>query len=68
MGKRVLLVDDSLMVHFLLRRVLEENGYEVCGDAKDGSEGVELFISLMPDLVFMDITMPVMDGIEATKK
>lgn len=68
MGKRVLLVDDSPMVHMLLRKTLEKNGYEICGDAKDGSEGVEMFESLIPDLVFMDITMPIMDGIEATRK
>jgi len=68
MGKRVLLIDDSLMVHMLLRKALEKNGFEICGDAKDGSEGVKLFESLAPDLVFMDITMPGMNGIEATKK
>lgn len=64
----MLLIDDSLMVHMLLRKTLEKNGFEVCGDAKDGSEGVKMFESLAPDLVFMDITMPVMDGIEATKR
>jgi two-component system chemotaxis response regulator CheY len=68
MIKRVLLVDDSPMIHNLLRKTLEKNGYEVCGDAKNGSEGVEMYNSLIPDLVFMDVTMPIMDGIEAAKK
>lgn len=67
MGKKVLLVDDSPIIHNLLRKTLESNGYEVCGDAKNGKEGVEMFETLLPDLVFMDITMPVMDGIEAAR-
>lgn len=67
MRKRVLIVDDSPMIHNMLRRTLEKNGYEVCGDAKNGKEGVELFNSLKPDVVFMDITMPIMDGLEAAK-
>lgn len=40
---------------------------EVCGDAKSGKDALELFDQLKPDLVFMDITMPVMDGITAAK-
>ena len=65
MIKRVLLVDDSPMIQNLLAKTLEKNGYEVCGKAKNGREGVELFQALNPDLVFMDITMPIMDGLEA---
>ncbi len=65
--KRILIVDDSPIIHNLLRKVLERNDYEVCGDAKNGKEGVELYEELKPDLVFMDITMPVMEGIDAAK-
>jgi len=65
--KRILLVDDSPIIHTLLRKALEKHGYEVCGNAKNGREGVELYKSLKPDLVFMDITMPIMDGLEAVK-
>jgi len=68
MGKRVLLVDDSPVIHIMLRKVLEKNGFEVCGDAKNGKEGVELFKATAPDFIFMDITMPVMDGLEAAKE
>ena len=67
MIKRILIVDDSPMIHNLLKKTLVANGYEVCGDAKNGKEGTELFEELNPDLVFMDITMPVMDGITAAK-
>ncbi len=65
--KRILIVDDSPIIHNLLRKVLERNGYEVCGDAKNGKEGVELYEELKPDLVFMDITMPVMEGTDAAR-
>lgn len=67
MIKKVLIVDDSPMIHKMLRKTLESNGYEVCGDAKNGKEGVELFESLKPDITFMDVTMPIMDGLEALK-
>ncbi len=67
MSKRVLIVDDSPIVHHLLRKTLEAAGHEVCGDAKNGREGVDLYGKLKPDVVFMDVTMPLMDGIEAVK-
>lgn len=67
MSKRVLIVDDSPMIHSMLRKTLEGNGYEVCADASNGREGVQLYEKLQPDIVFMDITMPIMDGIEAVK-
>jgi len=66
MAKRILLVDDSPMIHALLRKALEKNGYEVCGDANNGKEAVDMYNQLKPDLIFMDITMPIMDGIEAS--
>ncbi|MBM7866074.1 response regulator [Heliobacterium gestii] len=67
MTKKILLVDDSPLIHNLLRKTLEKHGYEVAGDAMNGKVGVELYRELSPDLVFMDITMPVMDGIEAAR-
>ena len=67
MMKQILIVDDSPMIHNLLKKTLTANGYEVCGDAKNGEEGVELYQKLNPDIVFMDVTMPIMDGITAAK-
>ncbi|MZP29953.1 response regulator [Heliobacterium undosum] len=67
MSKKILLVDDSPLIHNLLRKTLVKHGHEVIGDAMNGKEGVELYRKLSPDLVFMDITMPVMDGIEAAR-
>lgn len=67
MIRNILIVDDSPMIHNLLKKMLRENGYEVCGDAKNGEEALLLFEQGNPDLVFMDVTMPVMDGITAAK-
>lgn len=68
MIKRILIVDDSPMIRGLLTKILEKHGYEVCGQAKNGREGVELYAELLPDLVFMDITMPIMDGLQAAEE
>ena len=68
MAKKVLVVDDSPIIHNLLTKALEKHGYQVCGNAKNGKEGVELYALEKPDIVFMDITMPIMDGLEAVRE
>ncbi|MFI5287481.1 MAG: response regulator [Candidatus Dormibacteria bacterium] len=66
---RVLLVDDQPLVRAGLRTLLEdESDIEVVGEAADGDEAVALVGALTPDVVLMDIRMPVVDGIEATKR
>ena len=64
---KVLIVDDSRTSRKILRGILEENGHEVIDEAVDGQDGVKKFQSLKPDVVTMDITMPVLDGMEALK-
>ena len=66
MGK-ILLVDDSKMSRKMLRTILEGVGHEVVGEAANGVEGLDMYKSLKPDAVTMDITMPEMDGIECLK-
>lgn len=68
MGMRVLVVDDS---GFMRKRIISElkaQGHTIAGEAKSGSEAVEMYRALRPDLVTMDITMRDMDGISAAKE
>jgi CheY-specific phosphatase CheX/CheY-like chemotaxis protein len=65
---RVLVVDDSPFIHKAIARILPEDAYEICGSGKNGQEGVELYQRLAPDVVTMDITMPIMDGLAAARE
>jgi two-component system chemotaxis response regulator CheB len=66
---RVLIVDDSQSVRTILVSMLESvPGFEAVGEAKDGEEAVRLTASLRPDVITMDIRMPRMDGLEATRQ
>ena len=65
--RRVLVVDDTEANIYLMRFVLEKNGFEVI-EARSGTEGVELAVQEKPDLVLMDIQLPDIDGLEATKR
>ena len=65
--KRVLVVDDNEANIHLIRFILEKNGVEVI-EARNGAEGVELAVQEKPDLVLMDIQLPDIDGLEATKR
>ena len=65
---RILLADDHKVVRKGLRGTLEDyEGLEVCGEASDGLQAVELALELKPDVVVMDLTMPELNGIEATR-
>lgn len=63
-----IIVDDSKTSRSVLRTILTENGYEVLAEAENGQIGFEKYQELRPDFVTLDITMPVMDGIEALVK
>lgn len=66
---KIVLVDDSASVRGMLKTLLAlEEGFEVIGEAVDGAQGVQTTLELMPDVVIMDLHMPVMNGIEATQK
>jgi DNA-binding NarL/FixJ family response regulator len=65
---RVLLVDDQALVRAGFRLILERAGFDVAGEASDGLEAVALVGDLRPSVVLMDIRMPRMDGIEATRQ
>ncbi|MEI4768092.1 response regulator [Psychrobacillus sp. FJAT-51614] len=63
----VLVVDDAVFMRATIKRMLENEQFEVIGEASNGNEAVELYRQLLPDVVTMDITMPGMTGIEAVK-
>jgi len=64
---KVLIADDSEFMRSLLREILEEE-YAIVGEAENGVEAIELYNENDPDLVMMDIVMPIRDGIEATSE
>ena len=65
---RILVAEDEALIRLDLAEMLTEAGYEVVGQASNGEQAVELATELEPDLVVMDVKMPVMDGITAAEK
>jgi DNA-binding NarL/FixJ family response regulator len=67
--KRILIVDDHAAVRLALTRVIESvDDFEVCGEAENGRVGVERAVRLKPDLIILDLSMPVMDGLQAARE
>ncbi|MCK8059464.1 MULTISPECIES: response regulator [unclassified Fusibacter] len=64
---RILIADDSAVIRKTLKRILIGAGHDVVEEAKNGVEAVELYAKSQPDMVTMDISMPIMSGIEAVK-
>jgi len=65
---RVLVAEDDYLVGETIKRALKQMGHELVGKASDGAEAVEMAFSLRPDIVLMDIQMPELDGLEATRQ
>jgi len=65
--KRILVVEDNETNLYLIKFILEKSGYEVI-EAREGAVGVELAIKEKPDLIIMDLQLPDIDGLEATKR
>jgi two-component system, chemotaxis family, chemotaxis protein CheY len=66
--KRLLVVDDALFMRKLICGVAAEAGWEVVGEASNGAEAISLYQQYHPDLVTMDLVMPVMGGLEALRQ
>jgi two-component system, response regulator PdtaR len=66
--RRVLVAEDEALIRLDLKEMLEEEGYEVVGEAGDGEQAVRLAEELAPDLVILDVKMPVLDGISAAEQ
>ena len=65
---KILIVDDSRTSRKILKGILECDGHEIIGEAKNGDEGYKMYCELQPDITTMDVTMPVLDGIESLKR
>ena len=65
---RVLIAEDKTIIRLDLRQILEESGLEVCAEARDGLEAIELARETKPDVAVLDMKMPNLDGIEAARR
>ncbi len=65
---RILVAEDETIIRLDLRDLLERAGFEVCAEARDGEEAIELARTEQPDLAIMDVKMPRLDGIEAARR
>ncbi|MBN1762556.1 MAG: response regulator [Methanomicrobia archaeon] len=65
---KILVVDDAAFMRMMLKNILSANGHEVIGEAENGIQSMEKYEQLKPELITMDVVMPQMDGIEATKE
>ncbi len=68
LSKRVLIVDDALIMRKRIKEIAEQAGWQVAGEAKTGLEAVSLYQRERPDLVTLDIVMPEMDGVAALRQ
>ena len=68
MPKRLLITDDAMIIRAMIRDAATEAGWEVVGEATNGAEAVELYQSLKPDLVTLDLVMPQFDGLHALRE
>ena len=68
MKKKILIVDDAMLMRIMLRDIFECSGYEVVGEADDADQALELYRETSPDLVTMDITLTTTSGIDAISR
>jgi two-component system, response regulator PdtaR len=66
--RRVVIAEDEALIRLDLKEMLEEDGYQVVGEAGDGESAVRLTIEHVPDLVILDVKMPILDGISAAER
>lgn len=67
MSHTILIADDSLFIREALCKIFEQEDFDVCGEAENGKEAVDKAQELHPDLILLDLSMPVMNGLEATQ-
>ncbi|MCK5152727.1 MAG: response regulator [Spirochaetales bacterium] len=65
---KIILVDDLSFMREAIKHIVEKENMIIIGEAENGADAVKIYTELSPDIVLMDITMPVMDGLESLKK
>jgi YesN/AraC family two-component response regulator len=66
MASSILIVDDNPFIRYQLRKILEaQPDFDVCGEAENGRDAIEIAENIRPDLIILDLTMPVMNGLDA---
>jgi CheY-like chemotaxis protein len=69
MAKRILVVDDNPTIRKLLCHLFEaDENYEICAEASNGKEAIPLAVEIQPDLIILDLSMPVMDGLGSARE
>jgi DNA-binding NarL/FixJ family response regulator len=69
LSKRILIVDDNDVARNLIKEAIASHAdWQICGEALDGKDAIQKAVSLKPDLIVMDMAMPVMDGLQASKE
>ncbi len=64
---RVMAVDDSPITRKMIKKALEPEGFAIIGEAANGRDAVEMYNKIKPDVITMDVTMPIMDGLKAAQ-
>lgn len=65
---KIIIVDDSEITRMVIRAMLQALGHEIIGEASNGQDAYDMYFELKPDLMTMDITMPILDGVSCTEK
>lgn len=69
MTKRILVADDNPMIRKMLCQLFErEEDYDICAEAENGQEAIDLALQLRPDLIILDFAMPILNGLDAARK
>jgi two-component system chemotaxis response regulator CheY len=68
MAKRVLIVDDAMIMRMRIKEIARDSGWEIAGEAANGEVGIALYRELRPDLMTLDIVMPKMDGVSVLRQ
>lgn len=67
LGAKILVIDDSPFISKAVKKAVEPEGFEVVGQAFNGREGLEMISQYQPEIIVLDVTMPVMDGLETAE-